>query len=210
MKLATNLAVALVLFATVASVGHAAERREFAEYKCAITPPGPSFEWLDHSTIPHGAAFLANGDKAKLVFLTFDNPQGEQIDERFVQGFEKGMAEGGDIVKDSGRQMTFCGVPCYEMRARVVRESMPVIIRVFAANGVIYQLQLLGTAVGGLEQSHLDRMFSAFEFVGTPELPTPKGGNNSASYKMGRLAGTCLLVALVLALLGKVFKKKQA
>lgn len=209
MKLNTNLAAVLVLFAALVSVGHAAERREFPKYKCAVTPPGPSFEWLDHSAIPHGVGFLANGDKAKLVLLTFDNPRGEQVDERFLKEFDRGLTEGGQVSKDSGRLLTFCGVPCYEVRARLVSESMPIVIRVFAANDTIYQMQLLGTVVGGLEQSHPDRMFSAFEFVGTPELPTPKAGAYFASYRMGRLAGTCLLVALVLALLGKVFKKKR-
>jgi len=60
-----------------------------------------------------------------------------------------------------------------------------------------------------MEQSHVDRMFSAFEFVGTPELPTPKAKVYSVSYKMGRLAGTCLLVAFVLAVLKMLYQLVQ-
>jgi hypothetical protein len=211
MKLAKSLAVVLALLVSVVSVGRAAESKQFPNLKCTVTPPGPSFTWLDHSSIPQATCFMANGDKAKLVLLTFDNPAGEQIDERFVRGFDGGLTSDGSIAKVNGQIITFCGVPCYEVHARLVSDSSLIYIRVFCANGLVYQLQLMGTAVKSLDKTQVERMFASFEFIGTPEPPTPKAGSvdrNSISYKMGRLAGTFMLVALALALVGRIVKKK--
>jgi hypothetical protein len=89
--------------------------------------------------------------------------------------------------------------------------------RIFAANGIFYQIQLLGSPLPVEERGQLESTFSMFEFMDTPTAPaaaasTPSGSSNAPgthfSYTIGKITGLLLLIALGIVAVRRVLVRR--
>ncbi len=208
------VAAAFMIHSLAAPASNAQEVKEFAEHRCKLTLPGPGFQWLDHSNIPHAMAALGDDSGTMLIMLANKNPEGLVVSKDFCRGFDDSFDQPGVISKISGAITTFRGVPCYQLHARLEQNGTIGTIRAFAANGYVYQLQLLGNSAPIEQRNTLDRLFAAFEFVGEPILPAPAPPRpEETAYKfsenMGKIAGYCIVGIILLTIAGKVTGRKK-
>ena len=217
-RTAVKLLCLVVLFqhGALAASG-AARTREFKEYRCRLTLPGPRFQWLDHTKIPDCVAVF--GDASGTLGLTMavqKNPEGAVVNESFVKAFDKGAIQPGVTSKISGRIGRFRGVPCYQLHARYEEDGSIGTMRVFPANGYIYVLVLTGSNLPISERNKLGSIFSAFEFVGEPVLPVPKPslsedevGRSTAKYKLTGLILVTTVTVIFLSIWDRIRRRKK-
>lgn len=208
------LAAALMIYSLAGIANDVGNARVFADRQCKLTLPGAGFRWLDHSKIPQAVAALGNDSGTMLLMTINKAPDGFVLKESFVRGFDKSFNQPGVASKISGEIVTFRGVPCYQLHARLGQDGSIATIRAFGANGYLYQLQLVGSRLPVERRGELDGVFSAFEFTGTPSLPTsaPQTSEQQAynfSENMGKIAGGCIIGVIILAGAGKLLGKKK-
>jgi hypothetical protein len=196
-RTAMGLLCVAVVLAWCSAVGSEAGRTmDFPQYGCKLTLPGPGYQWLDHTQVPHAAALFADASgTVRVLMLVLENEDGAPINERFVKEFDRGFTESGDASKISGRIGRFRSVPCYQMHARLRQLSSPVTIRTFAANGCIFQLQVINSDLPIDQRGKLEPLFSAFEFTREPELPEPKA--DVAETELARLVAKYKFIVLI-------------
>ncbi|MBT3286631.1 MAG: hypothetical protein HN380_04730 [Victivallales bacterium] len=186
--------------------------REYPEYHCKVTLPEASFQWLDHSAVKGAAMIMGNAAQAKLLLVARKAPAGIAVTDKFCKGIDDGFFEPEAVSKISGEVITFRGVPCYEVRARLGYDSSVAVLRSFAANGHVYQLQLLGAPVADLDKQQVEKLFASFELIGTPVLSSPEESDAvpyaGTSRTMGKIAAYCFIAIGLLAVVKKFSRKK--
>ena len=205
---------AVVVAALCASAAEAAEVKDFEQYKCKLVLPGEQFKWLDN---PGPASLIAafRDDSGLIVNLIVDKtPDYYSLNESSTKGLDDGITKSGKAEILERTITRFRDVPCYQLHARLAQDNSLFTVRLFVANGYLYQMWLAGSNLPIEERSKLDEVFSAFQFVGTPSVPDP--GLTSAykfGEKMGRIVAYCIvgiIVVLVARWLTRTREKKTS
>lgn len=186
--------------------------KDFADYHCRLSLPGSTdFEWLDHTQIPQAAAALRNSSGTTVLLLVTKVPSDFTLN---TKGFDDGLCAPGVASKLKSEKATFRGVPCYQICVRFEQNNAIAAIRAFAANGFLYQVQIIGESLPIDDQSKLEHLFSMFEFIGSPATTVAKAPSSEQkaynfSRLMGRLVGICLIAIIVLVVAKRMFGKKK-
>ena len=211
------LQIQIVTLLTVLSASPAApapesgQVKEFPNYRCRLVLPGPQFQWLDHGRIRDAQAALGDPAGTILTFLIYDAPSDFAFDETFIRGLEQGFQQTGQVTRIDGGMTTFQDLPCYQMHARIEGRGLFMTHKCFAVNGFLYGLQLLSPELP-TRDSPLEKVFSAFQFIGTPLVPPPRSLAKRRAFDDARLiaklaGGLLLLLAAILTAL-RVRRKK--
>jgi hypothetical protein len=182
--------------------------RSFPTQKCSFKLPGPDWAWIDKQ-LPNGL-FMAANSKGFIITLSISvAPVPIRVNEKFAEDVEKTMYQPGQIEKRGGRFITFRGLPCYQAEG-IVADGRTTATRLFSANGYVYHLSLLGSKEPVEKDPGFERFMEGFEFTAPPEQPaqgSPSGESRTQtdsvtniSEWMGRIAGYCILLAIVLGL----------
>ena len=203
----------LMLMASSLLAGDVQETKEFADLKCKLTLPSPDFKWLDHRKVPNAKAILKNNSGTILLLLALKAPAGESINRNFTKGFDSGFCKGSKAAKISGDIITFKKVPCYQLQVRHKQTDSGGMIRVFFANGYAYNLEVIGNEALMKEKVKLEKLFSAFEFIGSPTMPRPVSSAVQKAYNygymMGRIAFYCIVIAVIVGIVALIKKVKN-
>jgi len=202
-----------IFAATYSLVG---QEREFTNYNCAITPPDG---WSRMTNFPSQPGlftiFFGKVDKSRLVWLMVDDrhkPAGP-VDDRFVAEFEGGVERSGGGKRISGRFTEIDGIKGYERlgyvmvsgkRASTLMQSVPADTRFYSVNGMRFD----GNAN---EDPEIRKFLASFRFIKYPARPTAPSSESAAyqtGYLMGRLAGIGLLIAVGVAIVRVITRRK--
>ena len=190
--------------------GEVQETKEFADLKCKLTLPSPDFKWLDHKQVPYARAFMGNDSGTMLLLLAFKDTEGKPVDKDFAKGFDIGLGKTGDVAKINGSIITFKKLPCYQVNIRIKQNNSTGTIRAFLANGYLYQLQIIGNKSLFKERKKQEKIFSAFEFIGSPTMPRPVSSAVQKAYNygyiMGRIAFYCIVIAVIVGIVALIKK----
>jgi hypothetical protein len=207
--LATLMACALT--ATAGNNGHL---KVFEQYSCRLTLPDPNFEWIDHTQIPQAKAALANDSGAIILFMVNKASDELVINDAFIKGFNESYYKRDVISKISSEMTNFRNVPCYKAHSRLEQENSLATIIIFAANGFVYQLQLISDEATIREHQKLETVFSAFDFLTKPRLHVAKpstSGQRAYEFgeKMGRILFYCIIGIVILSVIKKLKNRKS-
>jgi len=168
--------------------------KEFPEYHCKVVLPAESFVWLDASRIPHALAAWRESSGTTLQLLVTKYPAGLKLN---PQGFDDGMCSPGVTSKISSENITFRGVPGYQLHVRFDKTGAIATVRAFVANGYGYQILVTGSSLPVAQRGQLEPLFAAFDFSAAPALPEAKiitsglmpGGStgDTATYFVGNM-----------------------
>ncbi len=160
-------------------------------------------------------------DKVKVKFVT--------VDQQFGEVFEQShFAESPQLEKRGGRLLTFRSVPSYQVECKVP-DGRTVVTRAFIAHGIIYEMNIVGGQEPVEKDPAFETIVHGFDFTAPPEPAPPRAGPNAGevpgaggtaparsdspgtnpdyeealniSAWMGRIAGGCLLAALLVAII---------
>src|SRR5262245_46962499 len=185
--------------------------RTFETEKCKYTLSGADWSWVDSQAT--GVLCMAKDRTGGAVIFGVQNlPQPMPLTQEFVDGFEKGYYSSASMraKKRGGRFGTFQGLPSYQTEA-TLDDAKTSAGRVVLANGRGY----IVTVVGGKEPVELNSTFetimNGFAFTEPPVQALPESAKASASlsYRMGEIAGYATIVAILLALLARVFRRPR-
>jgi len=207
------MVAAFMVYALTAAASDTERIREFENFRCRLILPDPNTEWIDHTQIPGAKAALGDDSGRVLVFMVNEAADSFVLNDSFIEGFDESFNKPGVISKISGQITAFRNVPCYQFNARIEQDGSIVTGKIFAANGYLYQLQLIGGELPINERNDMDNIFHAFEFFGKPNphesQPTsPEQQAYNFSRKMGRIIGYCIIVIIVV-LVGKMLIRKK-
>jgi hypothetical protein len=195
--------------------------RTFPAQKCRFTLPGMGWTWIDKQA--PNTLFMAENTKGFIITLsTVNAPTPERVDEQFAKGFEKTFYQPGQLEKRSGRFVTFRGLPSYQAEGTLT-DGRTTASRVFTAHNFVYTLSLIGTKEPVEDDPEFEKLMQGFEFTASPEqqVSAQSGGQTqpapdsdyaralNISERMGRLAGACILGALLLLLFRWMFRKRK-
>ncbi len=206
--------------------------RTFPAQKCRFTLPGPDWTWIDKQ-VPN-LLFMAGNTKGFVINpSTVSTPAPVQVDEQFAKGFEKSFYQPGQIEKRGGRFVTFRGLPSYQAEG-ILADGRTSATRVFTAHGLVYHLTLLGAKEPVEDDPAFEKLMQGFEFTAPPEQDAKNTGSGGAqaparskgqtqpasdsdygkalsiSGWMGRIAGVCIIGAILLLLFRWVVRKRKA
>jgi hypothetical protein len=204
----------LIVTLWVTSSGTAGESgipREFPDYRCRLALPGPQYKWLDHSRVAGALAMLGDDSGTALIFMVNAAPRDFALDARFIRGFDEGLEHPGQVVKMDGEIKSFSGVPCYQVHARMEGRGLFLTGKCFAANDYFYSLQLISPDIPS-QDNHLENIFSAFQFIGTPVVPQPRSAADrqacNSGYLIGQLTFYLILAVVVIWIIKRVVRRK--
>jgi hypothetical protein len=204
--------------------------RSFHAQKCQYKLPGPDWAWIDKQA--PNVLFMAGDAKGFVVVLSFvASPDPTIIDQQFADGFEKTTFIPGRIGKRGARFITFKGLPCYQTEAILIAEEKTTASRTFTAHGFVYTLSLVGAKEPVEKDPGFKTVMDGFDFTVPPEQP-PKVVSGpdqtpaiptaqtspvleyskalTVSEWMGRIAGVCIVVAIVGGLIRWVTRKRKS
>jgi hypothetical protein len=189
--------------------------KEFKRYKCKLTLPGPGYQWLDHTKAADVAAAIGDpSGRVMLIMSVTADPEETPMGETFTREYDRGFMATG-MTKISGQVGRFKEVPCYQIHARDEADAV-VTARSFPANGYIYSLAIMGSDLPVNQRSRLEPLFSAFEFIGEPTVPSgqPKITEEEVDRSMNKykLIGgifATLLAIIVLTIRDNIRRKRR-
>jgi hypothetical protein len=191
--------------------------REFPALYCRYTLPGEEWNWSRVTASSN--VFLATDGKGHVVTLaSLQVPKSTKLDGRFVQELEKSLYEEGKFKKRGGRFQVFLGRPCYQFELEMADGNTGA-GRVVLANGMSYQLMVIGNK-GPIElDPEFEKIMGGFAFTGSPILESAdrtsqsdqaEGEVATVSRFMGSLAVWCLLAAAAIALVTWAIRKLKS
>jgi hypothetical protein len=205
--------------------------RTFPVQKCRFTLPGPDWTWIDKE-VPN-VLFMAGNTKGFVINLaTVRTPDPVQINEPFAKEFEESLYQPGQIEKRGGRFVTFRGLPSYQAEG-ILADGRTSATRVFTANGFVYHLTLLGAKEPIEKDPAFETLMQGFEFTAPLEPDSKRTGSEvvqapagsagqtppatdsdygkalNVSAWMGRIAGVCILGAILLLAFRWAFRKPK-
>jgi hypothetical protein len=152
--------------------------------------------------------FMASDDHGLRVNLVREKlPWSMPLDQKFVDGFEKGLSKSGQFVKRGGRFATFQGLPCYRFEG-TIGDRQTVVGKVFLANRCSYVLMVGGDGPAGQEADH-DAIMNGFAFLEPPLPPSADPSYDHIAYWAGRLVGACITAFIVLLVLRWIASRKH-
>jgi hypothetical protein len=187
--------------------------RHFPAAKCRYTLPADGWSWSDRSE--KGEALFAAvgpGPRGALVTLAvMPAPPSARMDQKFIEGFDRGSFIPGKLDKRGGRLITFLGLPCYQVEGRLA-DGQTTVLRVFLAHGLGYQLIVVGNQEPVEQSPEFEAIMGGFAFDSPPVLPPPgpsPGSLDRFTDQMAKIATYCLLGAGVLIAWRAVFRRGQ-
>lgn len=190
--------------------------RTFPAQQCQYTLPGDDWSWPEAKG-PN--MFLAVNSQGLVVSLmSLPVSPGTELNQKYIEGWEKGLFKNPDNKKRGGRFTSFLGIPCYQCeQSRMLPElgvaNIPGVHRVFVAHGNLYDLILTGGKEPVEQHPDFEKIMGGFAFttpVG-PVAPTPAPEpEHSIADLIGKIAVWCLGLAGVLAFLRWSSRKKAA
>jgi hypothetical protein len=198
----SRLCLAPLLLALPAP-GLAQERtREFPAQKCRYTLPAEGWEWLEP---PRPEAVFMAGSRGEvavtLICAPLPTPKPRHADWlKFVEGAKRGLYQPGQLEKrGEGHFLTFQGLPAFQAEGTFAG-GKTMATRVFVAHGRSYQLLVVGGEAAVEQRPDFEAIMGEFAFTEPPAPPEPPDGpEGSVYYRLGRLAGYCLMGAVALA-----------
>jgi hypothetical protein len=206
--------------------------RTFPAQQCRLTLPGPDWTWIDKEA--PDVLFMAGNTKGFVINLTtVRTPAPVRVDGQFVKGFEKTFYQPGRIEKRGGRFVTFRGLPSYQAEG-MLADGRTSATRVFTAHGLVYHLTLLGAKEPVEQGPAFEKLMQGFEFTIPPEQDAKHTGPGEAqgtagsagqtqtasdsdygevlsiSGWTGRIAGVCVIGAILLLLFRRAARKRKA
>ena len=122
---------------------------------------------------------------------------GYRIDQAALSQLEGGLLQGGRAKKRRGRYIRFCRVPCYELEATLLPEGDTVVVRLFAAFDVRYELRLLGGPDLRKEHPRYASFFEGFQFTRAHEPQPEPEPEESLAYRIGYYMGGLVVILLI-------------
>ena len=127
---------------------------------------------FDITTDPPGADIKARAlhpDRGLILDLVIKEVKSlRAIDAALIARFEQGVLGGKGTAKRTGRELTFRGVPAYELVYSKDNGATVAVSRVFCANRRVYMLQLSGSAADMAKVTDLDEIMRFFFFISRP------------------------------------------
>ncbi len=152
--------------------------KEFPEYSCQITLPDSKCQWMQEKLPPDTLAVFIDDTGMKLVVAAQKVPAGVVLNESLIKNIQMPYSQDDSVSIINGEMITFREIPCYQFQIRFKENSSISIIRIFIANGCLYDLQFVDNQlpVDALKNPvesliKLETGFSAFKFIGTPDIP---------------------------------------
>jgi len=184
--------------------------KSFQLYQCRYTLPGDDWSWAEPAS-GRDAVFMAqNRDGLVLTMSIHSAPAGWVIDARFATEYDQAAPTDVDFRKRGGRLLTFRGLPCYQHEGTL--DGRTTVFRVVIANGLLYQLVLLGNADPVEQRPDFESVMNGFEFT-SPPVPPPGPDPHRKAKAIGRVTGTLCaysipLTAMLLIYLGVRTRRK--
>jgi hypothetical protein len=210
MRTRTILWAVITLLTSHGAVLAQQNSKEFPQYKCRYTLPGPDWSWAE-PTAEMQAIFMArNGDGLVLTMSVMTASPGEVIDARFVSEYDHGpIRPDVEFRKRGGKLMTFRGLSSYQHEG--ILNGRTTVFRVVIANGFLYQLQLLGKADPVERRPDFERILNGFEFT-SPPVPhspvDPHQKGKAVAFSLGKISTYGLLGALFLGIVIQCIRRK--
>jgi hypothetical protein len=183
--------------------------RTFTAQKCRFTLPGADWTWID--TPGPDLVFMARNTTGFVINLAAKSaPQPAQVDQQFVNGFEKKFYQTGGLKKRGGQFLTYRGLPTYQATGTVA-DGITSSTRVFFAHGLGYVLTVLGEKEPVEDDPIFEKLMEGFEFTAQPQPPAESdyGRALNVSEWMGRIAGACIVVAIPLLVFQWVSRRRK-
>lgn len=179
-----------------------AQERVFPDKNCAITPP---VGWEEVEDLPAQAGFLAlyaNPKKTSILILLLDekNTFNGELDERFVEGFEKGVESSGGGKKISGKFIEVEGIKSYERSGTLMVDGAEAstLMRAVPADGRFYHVQAMRYDGKAEDDPEIRQGLESFRFLKTPAPPRLNSGAYGKGYQIGYFIGKLLVPAILI------------
>jgi hypothetical protein len=143
--------------------------KSFQLYQCRYTLPSDDWSWAELASGTDAVFMAQNGDGLVLTMSVHSAPAGRVIDSRFATEFDQTAPTGVEFRKRGGRFMTFRGLSCYQHEG--IFNGRTTVVRVVIANGLLYQLELLGDADPVEKRPDFESIMNGFEFTSPPVPP---------------------------------------
>lgn len=168
--------------------------RHFPTARCKYTLPNDDWSWQEPNHKKQ--LFSARGLGGSVIFLcSSETLPTTQLDQTFVDEFEREYFGPGKAEKKGGRFTSFQGLPCYEMDG-LTPEGLAEHSLLFIANSRAYNLVLLSMASSTDQVKQFEVALGGFEFDQPPTAPTP---NAHTRYGSAELAADVVVVGLPIA-----------
>lgn len=168
----TLLFLGLIVLGAPLTANASDTTRVFPDYQCRVSLPDQSYSWINPTQIPGATAAFRDDTGIIAILIALKAPKEfKRVDPR---GFDDGFCIPGQITKIKGENTIFRGTECYQLTARVEQTGAIIWIRAFAARGNMYQFQVLDPSNPYLTPSQQEKIFAAFNFVGTASDITPR------------------------------------
>lgn len=184
-------------------------------------PHAPKFVQVD-ATPPALKAWESKDGRIKVVFMEAEFPSDRKLTlDEAAESLAKEF--NGTVVKKESSRGHAADVHTITVKARTNEQDLYVVQVTAAVDGKIYSVRATEIGADPLSEIQILQLRSTATIHSLPSTG-PKGKNvfpgseppKSVSYRMGQIAGGCLLLALVLAIvfkvtgLGKKKKKKKS
>ena len=207
MKSLPHLLLTCLVLASLASFARSQQNEDtlvLENYGCRVTLPNSDWQWSDPTRFPKAVAALKDNSGTMLLVLAEKIPPGLAFDDSFIKSYEESLLKPGVVTQIDKEFTTFLGVRCYQTHLKVEQKGTFATFRVFAANGTVYILELIGSRRSVEEQAQLEPFFSAFSFIGNPTTADPPAtsalqSGHSFSQSMGTISAIILMAALAVA-----------
>jgi hypothetical protein len=205
--------------AFAASAASAQNTRTFPEAQCSYTLPGNDWEWLDslnsqlvQKGTGHQSIVFAGTKKGVVVNVRYDHMKpDEKPTPRWHESFESGFLRKSKARKLAANQLTFKGIPSYQLDV-VMPSGQASSCRVMYANNKFYELTIVSASGPWPAGVDLEAIFQGFNFTNQP-VPVAMAKETEVSElarAVGGVAGIFVVVAIVcLALYYDHWKKQR-
>jgi hypothetical protein len=202
---------------------HAAElTRVFSSFRCRFTLPSDHWHWEDQLSQEAMSSIRANKDvnarNADVIFTASDDngltvallqqklPWSVPLDQKFVDGFEKGFSQSNRFVKRGGRLATFQELPCYQLEG-TIGDGQTVVAKVFLANRCTYILMVGGDDPVGPEVD-LEAIMNGFGFLEPPRAPSSYPSYDFIAYWAGQLMVACIPAFILFVVFRRITRRR--
>jgi hypothetical protein len=180
------------------------EERTFPSLQMRYRLPNKDWTWEEPMT--PDTAFMAMNQQGIIVLVsTIPLQKTVQLDQDFVNGYEKSFFKAGQMTKRGGRFITFQGRPCYQAEGTLM-DGRTVVSRCVLSPSLGYSFMVMG----GHDPIEITPEFEAIANGWTLTAPAVQDAveePRNISYLMGRVVGFCIMGIAVAWVVGKVFKK---
>lgn len=179
--------------------------KEFPEYSCKLTLPGPEFKWSENEMLPGLLAKLKNETEISLVLAIQDTPANAKIDNSTIRQIQDSYLDEDMVTFNSGDILPFRKVPCYQYFLHFKDGHASTVARSFIANRFLYTLYLKMPQDQFEAGDNWDQLFATFEFIGNPKQPSSSYHSPDLNSKSGASIIISILFICLFLVVGAIF-----